>query len=724
MGNACINSKGATIEDKVECSPGQRVEDGVDGKSARTVKASGRRKLHEPGSDRENSSRSGPCMTAGSDAILSFLSSSWAGSILSWSNDDLQKFAGCLDTVLFKDGEDISTSENSFFIIVEGAVEVHAILPTISKKTQNIREFLCRKGIGDMLYMESVKAMVSDSNLKVLYEKETFGSDGNHSEHKSILNMIDTLNIKSVSDSTLLKLDWNLFEDRFGEGSSNSTLDVEMLRKLLKTNLADYLKNIPVFEGLPQSKLELLSRLCHYSVEHEGATICKEGEDGEEVFILLSGEVKVEAVASKRMVELFEKGVLTPFDESSTSFRESDSESEGALQRSRKGLIKRRRTLLQARHHVRRENAEKLDETPEPRLHIPDPEHMVELATLKPGEYFGEISTFIELPRAATITAVTNVLMASISKTSFRTLYHTISPHLEADIEMIVKQHMLATLLQSKSPFLEVVDSAHAKEMATVTTISIIEKGAVIFKEDDKVDNFYFVYSGNLTITKKQRMIGSLYPGDYFGEMALMNDTDTRRATITATVKTVLLAVTRENFHACFEGTPQLMAEFKVRMQGSNVELQPLLQYAKSRHAFEEYLMNSNDLRFLSCHDDIEAYKSGINGEQAEQIVDMGTAFIEKYLISTSTSYIAFPQQEVIGFEVELSLLKSSAKEAACTAVSNLQGSKASILRCISERMRTKLESELLPAFKQSETFETLRKQLRAYDELDKQFMA
>ena len=129
-------------------------------------------------------------------------------------------------------------------------------------------------------------------------------------EHKkNILDIVDTITIISAEDSTILQLNWQHFESKFGHNSKGSLLDVNMLRTIMQTNLSDYLINIPVFEGLPNSKLEVLSRLCHYSIEKAGAVICKEGDRGEEVFVLLSGEVKVEAMASKRMVELFEEGI-------------------------------------------------------------------------------------------------------------------------------------------------------------------------------------------------------------------------------------------------------------------------------------------------------------------------------------------------------------------------------------------------------------------------------
>ena len=72
-----------------------------------------------------------------------------------------------------------------------------AVLPTLSKKTDNIREFLCKKKAGDMVYMPSIRALVSESNAKELSRREK----AQHSvkkEHKNILDMIDSLKVREV----------------------------------------------------------------------------------------------------------------------------------------------------------------------------------------------------------------------------------------------------------------------------------------------------------------------------------------------------------------------------------------------------------------------------------------------------------------------------------------------------------------------------------------------
>jgi len=682
---------------------------------------------------------------------------------------------------------------------VEGTVEIHAILPTKCKKTRNIREFLCKKDVGDMVHLSSIYKLISESNAKDLYEREDNRHE-EHVEHKNILHVVDTVSIQSVANSTILQLNWDHFEEHFGDSITRNTvghqdlgrssemqpnigLDVNMLRTLMETNLNDHLQSIPIFEGLPNSKLEILSRLCKYSIEKKGSVLFREGDTGEDVFLLLSGEVKVEAMASKRMVELFEEGVLEPLngDETgisltslSTGSNEHAKNAELGCKRrgssnvqcdyipivkeesdGKKTLLRRRKTLLRARHNCRREKAESASSSHQTtsthspmeerlsRLDIPDPNHFVELARFHAGDYFGEISTFIGLPRVATVTATTNVLMASLSQTSFRTLYHVISPHLEASVEQIVKEHMLHTLLQSKSPFLEVINAEHATKMAEVTSITKFQEGHKVFYEGDEADKFYFVYSGRLSVEKLKKgegnhgegnangakekdskrqqaytRIASLYAGDYFGEMALI-DESRRLATITSRTESVLMEITRDNFQECFKQTPQLIAELIVRMRGRNVDLSSILSYNKSRNAFVEYLEIGETRNILSCYEDIARFEEKADKASNDTRMEDVIIIVEKYFSKGGSQRVNLPEDLANRVKAQVTNANHDFDDSATAQVID-----SKIFSPIKNHIYRIMEKELLPRFKQNESFDLLMKRLRAYDELDVKMLA
>lgn len=102
--------------------------------------------------------------------------------------------------------------------------------------------------------------------------------------------------------------------------------------------------------------------------------------------------------------------------------------------------------------------------------------------------------------------------------------------------------------------------------------------GQVIFSAGDKGDGFYVVVSGRVQISavvgpREARVLASIGPGDFFGEMAVIDDAP-RSATATAEVYTKTLFVGRRRLLALLERQPGLalsiIREFSARMRNLN----------------------------------------------------------------------------------------------------------------------------------------------------------
>ena len=83
-----------------------------------------------------------------------------------------------------------------------------------------------------------------------------------------------------------------------------------------------------------------------------------------------------------------------------------------------------------------------------------------------------------------------------------------------------------------------------------------VDAGTVVVREGDVGDRFYIVTEGELDVTQDGVKIAELEPGGYFGEIALLRDTN-RTATVTARSDAVLYALDREEFLAAVTGHPQ-----------------------------------------------------------------------------------------------------------------------------------------------------------------------
>jgi len=657
-----------------------------------------------------------------------------------------------------------SNDPNLFFLVVEGAIEISAILPTIRKKTVNIREFLCKKDVGDMVYMPSVRKLISESNAKDMFERED-AQEKNHMEHKNILELIDSVTIRSTAPSTtILQLDWVLFDKSFPVPPSvlsvnasivqekdvhRTQLDVEMLRSIMKTNLSDYLEAIPILEGLPHSKKELLARLCRYSIAKEGTVICREGDVGEEVFLLIHGQVKVETMVSERVLEIIQNDrddthahdgtqttISSDLDSSirrkaSVTYK-SDYYEPGACEMLSKGmsnLFRNRKTLIKARDDCKREG-----------LSLDNKEHFIELSRFGPGEYFGEVATFVNLPRTATVTATKNSILASLSSTSFKTLYDVIKPHLKADVEFMVKHHMLHSLLQSKSPFLEssVISENQMKKMAEKLEIVVFAENTVVFYEGDESDRFYFVYSGQLNLQKNRKktatngpetiVVGMLYSGDYFGEIALI-DASKRLATITTKSKTVLLALRKDHFHQCFQETPALIQEFNIRIKGKKVSISDILDYPVMKDLLGEYLSEAKRREYLDCLADIlifeKACKEATNSKE-KNLSEKASQLMDTYLKKTGSNPLDISATVANDVKFRVSKYLERCRRGDPSNTNHLESvavavgddpSADDLFTQLKTAILSLLDVEIMPKFKVWPPFDLMLKRLRAYDD-------
>lgn len=86
-------------------------------------------------------------------------------------------------------------------------------------------------------------------------------------------------------------------------------------------------------------------------------------------------------------------------------------------------------------------------------------------------------------------------------------------------------------------------------------------KDDIIFLEFEKGDKFYMVQRGSVKITKVikdvEKLLDIVYPGDFFGEMAILEDT-TRSASAIANEPTALLELNKENFQTILANNTEM----------------------------------------------------------------------------------------------------------------------------------------------------------------------
>lgn len=120
-----------------------------------------------------------------------------------------------------------------------------------------------------------------------------------------------------------------------------------------------------------------------------------------------------------------------------------------------------------------------------------------------------------------------------------------------------VRQAEKAQLLRSV-PLFEALSSKDLTQLARLVDELHRDAGDAITEQGETGDEFFVVVDGEVEVRRNGRRIGRLGPGEWFGEMSLLDDLP-RSASVTAVSETVLLTIHRTDFDRLLASNPGLM---------------------------------------------------------------------------------------------------------------------------------------------------------------------
>ncbi|MBR0826091.1 cyclic nucleotide-binding domain-containing protein [Bradyrhizobium manausense] len=150
-----------------------------------------------------------------------------------------------------------------------------------------------------------------------------------------------------------------------------------------------------------------------------------------------------------------------------------------------------------------------------------------------------------------------------------------------------LKAFLLAT------PFFGGLSDASLDLLVSMLVERNFDAGAIVVAEGDPGRSMFIVHSGELVVSKRADSgraipISSLAPGDFFGEMTLI-EMQNRSATVVAQNPTVLYELTARELYKCYKADIQA---YVMVLLNINRELCRRLRRADNR--ITELLLNAN----------------------------------------------------------------------------------------------------------------------------------
>jgi cAMP-dependent protein kinase regulator len=174
------------------------------------------------------------------------------------------------------------------------------------------------------------------------------------------------------------------------------------------------------------------------------------------------------------------------------------------------------------------------------------------LKTCVGGDVFGELALLYNCPRAASVVAKSPCLLWKLDRETFG---HITSTTAEKTRDAL-KQFL------AKVPILESVSDVERSTLADVMIRTSVTSGTEIVRQGDAGDLLYFVEEGTAVALKDGSQVMSYARGDYFGELALLNEkSGTRQATVKAVSDVRLVSLKRADLSRLLGSLEQTLLE-------------------------------------------------------------------------------------------------------------------------------------------------------------------
>lgn len=186
------------------------------------------------------------------------------------------------------------------------------------------------------------------------------------------------------------------------------------------------------------------------------------------------------------------------------------------------------------------------------------------------GDIFGELALLYNAPRAASITCKEEGKLFTLDRVTFNMVMTGSANKKRAQLsETLKKIEMFST-----------ISDFEKEQLCDVLKGEKYKAGSNVIREGETGDKFYIIHSGVLVAQKQNKETGDsqvVYrykAGDYFGELALLNDV-CRQATVKTVSDCVLFSIDRDSFLRLLGSLSDIMERNKEKYEKFEKSMTP-----------------------------------------------------------------------------------------------------------------------------------------------------
>ncbi|GMH57181.1 hypothetical protein TrST_g13324 [Triparma strigata] len=166
------------------------------------------------------------------------------------------------------------------------------------------------------------------------------------------------------------------------------------------------------------------------------------------------------------------------------------------------------------------------------------------------GDYFGEKALLTNEPRAANVTAETACTVFALDRQGFNSTL--------GDIHVLLEKNLNLRVLRSV-PILSKLEESELQAVSELMASHTFKKGQKIITQGEVGHSFYIVKSGEASAQADGKELKVFKEGDFFGEMALLNDEPRVCDVIAIADKVVVYDLDRDAFNRILGSLEDIM---------------------------------------------------------------------------------------------------------------------------------------------------------------------